>query len=92
MNNEIGVIATLRPEGPSLKEVADFGLKCCQLVSWKPEFWTAERAARVRAESAATGVRITAFWAGWPGPATSRATTVPLRFPDRHVLPPSRVT
>jgi sugar phosphate isomerase/epimerase len=69
MNNEIGVIATLRPEGPSLKEVADFGLKCCQLVSWKPEFWTERLAARVREESAATGVRITAFWAGWPGPA-----------------------
>jgi sugar phosphate isomerase/epimerase len=69
MNNEIGVIATLRPEGPCFKEVAEFGLKCCQLVSWKPELWTAERAAQVREESAATGVRMTAFWAGWPGPA-----------------------
>jgi L-ribulose-5-phosphate 3-epimerase len=69
MNNDIGVIATLQPEGPSLKEVGDFGLKCCQLVSWKPQLWTREAAARLVEESGSTGVRITAFWAGWPGPA-----------------------
>ncbi|HOX08086.1 MAG TPA: sugar phosphate isomerase/epimerase family protein [Planctomycetota bacterium] len=69
MNNDIGVMAPLQAEGPSLKAVADFGLKCCQLVSWKPKLWTADAARRLVEESRATGVRMTAFWAGWPGPA-----------------------
>lgn len=69
MKNEIGVMAGLQPEGPSLKYVADFGLKVCQLVCWNQEHFTDERAERIRRESEETGVRITSLWAGWPGPA-----------------------
>lgn len=70
MKNEIGVMASLRPEGPSLGPVAEFGLKVCQLVHWDPELWTDRAAERVREESEKIGVRISAFWAGTPGPAT----------------------
>jgi sugar phosphate isomerase/epimerase len=67
MKNDVGVIAPLRGEGPVFKEVADFGLKCCQLVSWQPERWTPAVAARVREESRTSGVRMTALWAGYSG-------------------------
>lgn len=69
MTNEVGVITSLKADGPSLEHVARFGLKVCQLVSWKQELWTDEAADRVRAESKATGVRMTSFWCGLPGPA-----------------------
>lgn len=69
MTNEIGVIAPLRAEDPVFREVAEFGLKCCQLVSWQPELWTEATAERVRRESQSGGVRMTALWAGYSGPA-----------------------
>ena len=69
MNNQVGVIASLRGEGQSLKYVADFGLEVCQLVCWNPDLYTNELADSVRRESEETGIRITSLWAGWPGPA-----------------------
>jgi sugar phosphate isomerase/epimerase len=69
MKNEIGVMASLREDGSSLKPVADFGLLVCQLVSWAQEQWTDEKAKGIKAEIEETGVRITSFWAGWPQPA-----------------------
>ena len=62
--NEIGVMAGLKADAPGLKCVADFGLSCCQLVSWRPDLWTDGLAERVRKESEESGVRITAFWSG----------------------------
>ena len=69
MSNRVGVIASLRSEGGSLKYVADFGLKVCQLVCWNPDLYTAERAELIRRESEETGIQITSLWGGWPGPA-----------------------
>lgn len=69
MKNEIGVMASLREDGSSLKPVADFGLSVCQLVSWAQEQWTEDKADSIKAEIEETGVRITSFWAGWPRPA-----------------------
>lgn len=40
----------------------------CQLISWAPELWTDEEAARIRTASQEHGVEITAFWCGWVGP------------------------
>jgi sugar phosphate isomerase/epimerase len=68
MHNEIGVIAPLRPGGETLKKAADFGLKVCQVVSWKPEDWKGDATAALRGEMAWLDVRITGFWTGWPGP------------------------
>lgn len=67
--NEIGVMASLKADGPTLKYVADFGLKVCQVVSWDQAKFRDDLADKLREESRATGVRITSFWAGYPGPA-----------------------
>lgn len=69
MRDRIGVISRLPEEGSFAEQVTDLGLKVCQLVSWEPALWTAGRAVRVREQRAEGGVRICAFWAGWPAPA-----------------------
>ncbi|MBA4387575.1 MAG: xylose isomerase [Verrucomicrobia bacterium] len=67
--NEIGVMASLKADVPTLKYVSDFGLKVCQVVSWDQTKFNDEFADRLRAESRELGVRISSFWAGYPGPA-----------------------
>lgn len=66
--NLVGVMAGLREEGPSLKEVSEFGLKACQVCCWNTALFTAARADALRREARQTGVKITSLWAGWPGP------------------------
>ncbi|MCP4396711.1 MAG: TIM barrel protein, partial [bacterium] len=66
--NSIGIMAPLEAEKDSLQLVKDFGLTACQLVSWKPERWTDDAAAKVRDEIQRLDVNVTAFWAGWSGP------------------------
>ncbi len=67
MNNEVGVLEPLRDTGPDFRRVAGFGVKVCQLTSWKPELWTEEMAGVVKARARETGVRMTSLWAGWAG-------------------------
>jgi L-ribulose-5-phosphate 3-epimerase len=64
---EIGVINILRNGGKCFDHVAQFGLHTCQLCSWNMDEATREIAETVKKESAAAGVRVCAFWAGWPG-------------------------
>lgn len=66
--DRIGVMARLRAGQPSLTAVAEFGLKACQLTAWDESMLSAAVAEAVREESQTTGVKITALWAGWPGP------------------------
>jgi len=44
------------------------GFHHCQLVSWIPQKWTDEEAAKVKAAAEKYGVEVTAFWCGWEGP------------------------
>lgn len=69
MKNRIGVIAMMRPEGGTLKQVAAHKLDTCQLVSWNPKHWTDAMAAQVKAEIKESKIKPTSFWAGWAGPA-----------------------
>ena len=69
MKNRNGVIAFMSPEGGTLKKVAAHKLDTCQLVSWNPKHWTDEMAEQVKAEIKESGIKPTAFWAGWAGPA-----------------------
>lgn len=69
MSDRVGVIAGLNPAGPSLKYVADFGLKVCQINHWNPDTYSEKLASDLKKESEASGVRIASLWAGWPGPA-----------------------
>ncbi len=66
---EIGVIQTLTTDKNPFEPVRDFGLKTCQLNCWDPTLATRESAERVKKESAETGVRVCAMWAGYTGPA-----------------------
>lgn len=53
------------------KQFADIvanGFKHCQLVSWIPQKWNDEEAAKIKAACEKHGVVITAFWCGWEGP------------------------
>ena len=44
------------------------GFHHCQLVSWIPQKWTDEEAAKIKAASEKYDVEVTAFWCGWEGP------------------------
>jgi sugar phosphate isomerase/epimerase len=68
-HGRIGVITGLVPEGPCFDRLISFGLDVCQLVSWEPGRWSSNMAGRLKAEARAGSVRISAFWAGWQGPA-----------------------
>ena len=69
MGMDIGVIQRLDATGKTLEALKDFGLDCCQLVSWDMAQCTPEVARASRAKAEKLGVRIAAFWAGMPGPA-----------------------
>jgi sugar phosphate isomerase/epimerase len=66
---DIGVIQRLDSDGKSLEALKGFGLGCCQLVSWDMAQCKPELAQFARAKAESLGVKISAFWAGLPGPA-----------------------
>lgn len=75
---EIGVINSLVNGGKCFDHVEQFGLKVCQLVNWDVNNWKPEYAETVKSESARTGVRICALWAGYPGPGEWNFTGGPV--------------
>ncbi|MBN8527462.1 MAG: sugar phosphate isomerase/epimerase [Planctomycetes bacterium] len=74
---DIGVIQSLANGGDCFAQVRDFGLGCCQLVSWNPDLATPEIAATVRRCAQRDGVRVAAVWGGFPGPAQWNFTEGP---------------
>ena len=64
---EIRVLIKLTNGGKCFDAAADLGIKVCQLDNWDVDQATRAVAETVNAESARTGVRIAAYWAGWPG-------------------------
>jgi len=65
----IGVMSNLHADGRNTDVVADFGLTCCQVVSWNMELCTSEIAQKCKAAAQEKGVHISAFWGGVPGPS-----------------------
>jgi sugar phosphate isomerase/epimerase len=51
-------------------ELRSLGMESCQLLSWKEENFTDEMAELVNKAAAKHNIHITAFWCGWPGPAS----------------------
>ncbi len=45
------------------------GFDSCQIISWTPAVWTDENARSLSALIAKYGITVSAFWAGWEGPA-----------------------
>ncbi len=74
---EIGVINGLRDGGKCFDHVEQFGLTVCQLSAWDVTQMTAEVAETVKQESARTGVRVCAVWAGYSGPGRWNFTEGP---------------
>lgn len=68
MASEIGVMAKMHVGQPTLQAVRDFGLTVCQVDNWDPALWTEAEANRLKREMQEAGVRVSALWAGWPGP------------------------
>jgi sugar phosphate isomerase/epimerase len=83
---EIGVITVLRGAGRNFGHVQQFGLNVCQLFCGDRQMATPEMAAAVRQESAETGVRVCAVWAGLPGPAEWNFTGGPVTL---GLVPPA---
>ena len=65
----IGVMSNLQADGRNTDVVADFGLTCCQVVSWNMTLCTSEIALKCKSAAQEKGVHISAFWGGVPGPA-----------------------
>ena len=68
--NDIGVMNPLSKEGPFFRNTLDFGIDTCQLNSGDEQLWLPELADQVKREIRDTGVHVTSFWAGLPGPQT----------------------
>ncbi len=66
---DIGVMNGLRNGGACFDTVSRFGLSCCQLSTGDATLATEAIARTAREEAARAGIRITALWAGVPGPA-----------------------
>ncbi len=65
---EIGVMSSPRADGGNeFERVADFGLRATQFAVWNMKLSTRAYAKKVRSDSAQSGVRIAAIWAGYSG-------------------------
>ena len=66
---EIGVLVGL-VESPAdeIRRVAEFGLKSCQVVTWKPELYNDRVGEALLAAAGECGVSVSTLWAGYPGP------------------------
>jgi L-ribulose-5-phosphate 3-epimerase len=83
---EIGVFNSLGNGGKCFDHVEQFGVKVCQLGVWDLTQATPEAAEVVKSESARTGVRVCAVWAGWGGPAAWNFTEGPITL---GLVPPA---
>jgi sugar phosphate isomerase/epimerase len=50
------------------EQLRELELDCCQVCCWYPDDYTDARAKEIREAAEATGVTVTALWAGWSGP------------------------
>ena len=62
-------MAPIRTDGGTFEPLLSLGLDVCQVVGWDRTVWTSELARATREAADRSGVRMTSFWAGWPGPA-----------------------
>jgi len=67
---EIGVLSSPRSDGGNaFAVIAEYGVKTTQYCNWNATLWTPEHAAKIKADSNQSGVRLAAIWAGYSGPA-----------------------
>ena len=82
-------VGVLVPLGSDLRErfakMREMGFDNCQLNSWNVSILTDEKAEEVKALTAEYGITITAYWAGWSGPARWNFTEGPVTL---GIVPP----
>ncbi|OGV65061.1 MAG: xylose isomerase [Lentisphaerae bacterium RIFOXYB12_FULL_65_16] len=67
---EVGVLSSPRKDGSNpFTVIAEYGVTNTQYCNWSTAYWTCENAQKAKADAAAVGVRISAVWAGYTGPA-----------------------
>ena len=64
---EIGVITRLRPDTDFIAPVRELGLTCAQVCCWDSDLCTPEQLRRTRELLDRHGIRLSSFWAGYPG-------------------------
>ncbi len=75
---DIGIITSLTGDlDERFKQLKELGLTSCQLNNYDPANFTDERAEAVLAASEKYGIKISAVWCGWPGPAVWNFTEGP---------------
>lgn len=77
MNVGIVIIHTAEDMREKFKRAAKQGFRHCQLISWQPSLWDDASASHIKTLSEEYGVKITAFWCGWSGPARWNFTEGP---------------
>ena len=68
MNDRIGIIVPVEAKPHLFEAAVDFGVKRVELNGWNADLYTPALAESIRNEAGRLGIKITAFWAGWPGP------------------------
>ena len=70
MNDRIGIIVPVEAKPHLFEAAVDFGVKRVELNGWNADLYTPALAESIRNDAGRLGIKITAFWAGWPGPKT----------------------
>lgn len=67
---EIGVLVTIDGDiDGKIKKVSEYGMKSCQINCWNMADYNDEKAAAINSACQKYGVRVSALWCGWEGPA-----------------------
>lgn len=69
---DIGVLLNIRHDtniGEAFERIRDMRIASCQICIWDPSLYTDANAKAVKEAQSASGVRVSAVWAGWTGPA-----------------------
>jgi len=90
---EIGVLVRLTDSpADGLREVAELGLRSCQVCAWNPDLYTPAVGQALLAAAERHGVTVTTLWAGYPGPVVwnflegpKTIGLVPAKFRDARV-------
>lgn len=71
-------MSVLAPDASNIDSVADFGLKCAQITCWNMALARQDVAAALKRRATDKGVRLTAIWGGYSGPAKWNFTRGPV--------------
>lgn len=69
MTAPIGIIIPVQDRPDLLSAAGEFDVRFVELNCWNPAVYTPALAAQIRGDAARLGIKMTALWAGWPGPA-----------------------